>query len=88
MRFDMSLVELINVLIISTGIGICNMCLLQISLSRHTDRKAQRYFQILFSMILVYIMTHLVSQLMDGMTGPGLRTALYVLIFVEDMILN
>ena len=80
---SLSVVTLINILIIAAGIGICTLCLLQISASVHIRKEARRYFQLFFALILFYITAHLAREIMNGMPGNGIRTALYIVTFFE-----
>ncbi len=83
MVFHISTVNLINLIFISTGIGICSLCFMQISASVHLDKKVRNYFQIFFALIFIYISTHLARMLMDGIGGNGVRTSLYLVTFFE-----
>ena len=83
MVFSVTTVNLINMLFIAAGIGICSLCFLQITASIHLRKEVCRYFQIFFLLLLIYISTHLARQLMDGLPGTGVRTALYVVTFFE-----
>lgn len=83
MAFSISTINLINSLIIASGIGICSLCLMQITSSVHLEKRVRRYFQIFFSLILLYISTHLARELMNGQPGGGVRVALYIVTFVE-----
>ena len=78
MVFSFSTVNLINALFIAAGIGICGLCFLQITSSGHLRKEVRRYFQVFFLLILLYISTHLARQLMDGLPGAGVRTALQI----------
>ena len=83
MVFSFSTVNLINALFIAAGIGICGLCFLQITSSGHLRKEVRRYFQVFFLLILLYISTHLARQLMDGLPGAGVRTALQIVTLVE-----
>ena len=83
MVFSVSVVNFINILFIAAGIGICGLSILQISASTHLQKDIRRYFQLFFSLIIVYISAHLARQMMDGIPGSGIRTALYIVTFVE-----
>ena len=86
MAFSISTVNLINALFIAAGIGICGLCFLQISASGHLRKEVRRYFQVFFLLILLYISTHLARQLMDGLPGAGVRTALQIVTLVEFLV--
>ena len=83
MVFNISTVNLINALFIAVGIGVCGLCFLQISASAHLRKEVRRYFQVFFLLILLYISTHLARQLMNGLQGGGVRTALQAVTLVE-----
>ena len=74
---------MINLLFIAAGIGICGLCFIQISSSVHLRKDIRRYFQLFFLLIIVYIGTHLARQLMEGIMGEGIRSALYSVTFLE-----
>ena len=83
MVFNVSAVNLINLLFIAAGIGVCGLCFLQITSSSHLSKQVRRYFQIFFALITVYISAHLARQLMDGIAGGGVRFALNAVTFLE-----
>ena len=83
MIFSMSTANLINFFFIAVGIGVCGLCFMQISSSKHLRKEIRRYFQVFFLTLIVYISTHLARQLMDGLTGNGIRTALCIVTFLE-----
>lgn len=85
MEFNVSVPNLINLIIIAAGIGVSFLCFLQISASAHLKKELRRYFQLFFQVIIIYIGTHLARQLMDGIPGEGVRTSLYIVTFVEVM---
>ncbi len=83
MIFNVSVANLINLIFIAAGIGVCGLCFLQITSSSHLRREVRRYFQIFFALITVYISAHLARQLMDGIAGGGVRFALNTVTFLE-----
>ncbi|MBP5289473.1 MAG: SpoIIE family protein phosphatase [Clostridia bacterium] len=83
MTFHFTPSDLINVLFISGGIGICLLYFLLISASAHLRKEVRRYFQVFFSLILLYISAHLARQIMDGIPGAAVRTWLYIVTFLE-----
>ena len=83
MIFSLSVVNVINIIFIAAGIGVCGLSILQISSSFHLQKEVRRYFQVFFSSIILYISSHLARTLMDGLPGSGIRTALYTVTFVE-----
>ena len=85
MIFNISVFNLINLIFIAAGIGICGLSLLQINASSHLQKEVRRYFQFFFSVIILYISSHLARQLMDGIPGSGVRSALYIVTFIETI---
>ncbi|MBP5216236.1 MAG: PP2C family protein-serine/threonine phosphatase [Bacilli bacterium] len=83
MIFEFSVIDLINVLFIANGIGICALCIMQMASAIHIRKEVRRYFQIFFSTIILYIGAHLLREIFDGMPGSGVRVALYIITFVE-----
>ena len=55
MIFSVSVFNLINLIFIAAGIGICGLSLLQINASSHLRKEVRRYFQVFFSVIILYI---------------------------------
>ena len=83
MIFSVSTVGLINLLLIAAGIGVCGLCLLQITGSNHLRIELRRSFQVFFAFIILYISAHMARELMDGLKGDGVRFALYAVTFTE-----
>ena len=83
MIFSVTPVNLINMLFIAAGVGVCGLCFMQITSSVHLRKEVRRYFQFFFLLIIAYISAHLARQLMDGLPGTGVRTALYIVTFLE-----
>ena len=83
MIFSISTIKLINILFIAIGIGVCGLCLLQISSSTHLRIEVRRYFQVFFAVIILYITAHLFREIMEGMPGAGITVALRIVTFVE-----
>ena len=65
MIFNITIFDLINILLISAGFGVCGLCFLHITASLHMRKEVRHYFQFFFIMIALYISSHLVRQLMD-----------------------
>ena len=59
MVFSVTTVNLLNMLFIAAGIGICDLCFLQIPSSVHLRKEVRRYSQIFLLLLLLYISTHL-----------------------------
>ena len=85
MDFVYSIQDIINLLLVAVGIGVCFLCLLQITVSDHLRKEIRRYFQVFFTMILLYITSHLIRQLFDGIPGEGIRTLLFSVTYLELM---
>ncbi len=83
MNFIVSTVNMINLIFIAAGTGICLLCFLQITSSRHLQKEVRLYFQIFFLLILIYVSTHLARQLMDGIAGGGVHAALNAVTLAE-----
>ena len=83
MVFSVSTVKLINILFIAAGIGVCGLCLLQISSSTHLRKLVRRYFQVFFVVLILYITAHLFREILEGRPGDGVRNALYIVTFME-----
>ncbi len=80
--FVVSADEIVNLIIISIGIGICGMSILQVSFGARLSRQVKIYFQLFFMTLLLYITNHLIRQLLEGnpseMAGIGIRTVTYL----------
>ena len=85
MLFNISVFDLINIIFIAAGIGVCGLCFLQVTSSAHLRKEVKRYFQVFFILILLYISAHLSRQLMDGVPGGGVHFALYAVTLIEMM---
>ena len=83
MIFHLSQIELVNALVIAMGLGICLLCFIQITASKHLQKSVRRYFQVFFVVLALYISAHLARQLMNGITVKGIYTALHVVTFLE-----
>ncbi|MBO4323151.1 MAG: PP2C family protein-serine/threonine phosphatase [Clostridia bacterium] len=81
--FTMSTVNLINALFIAASIGVCGLCLMQISSSIHIRKDVRRYFQVFFISLQLYICLHLARQLMEGFAGNGVKIAQYIVTSLE-----
>ena len=83
MTFNLPVYDLINVIVIAIGIGVCSLCMLQLAVSDHLRKEIKNYFIVFFATILFYIVSHLARELMDGIQGSGIKTAMYSVTFVE-----
>jgi serine phosphatase RsbU (regulator of sigma subunit) len=80
--FVISTGAIINLIIISIGIGICGMSILQVSFGARLSKQVKIYFQLFFMTLLLYITNHLIRQLLEGnpseMAGIGIRAVTYL----------
>ncbi len=83
MTLSITIENLINMFIISTGIGVCGLSFLQVSSSTHLMKEVRRYFQVFFLEIIAYISLHLVRQMLDGIYGKTLHNVLSIVTFAE-----
>ena len=81
--FMLSTVNLINVLVLTTGIGVCGMCFLHITASVNLPRTFRRYFQYIFITLSIYISTYLARKIIEGIPGTGVHTAIHLLPVTE-----
>ncbi len=83
MVFDFSIIDLINVLFIANGIGVCALCILQMASATHIRKEVRGYFRAFFATILLYIGSHLAREILNGVPGEAVNTALYIVTFIE-----
>ena len=76
----------INVIIIAVGIGVCGLSVMQVSSGIHIRPEVKKYFQLFFSMIIIYISMHLTRQMMDGQAGQGIHVAIMTVTFIEFLV--
>ena len=81
--FAFSVHKLINTLFIAGGIGVCILCLLQITATTQMTKKVREYFHVFFVSIILYISTHLAREILEGIPGSAVRKVLYSLTFIE-----
>ena len=83
MDISMTWGNFINVIIIAVGIGVCGLSVMQVSSGMHIRPEVKKYFQMFFSMIIIYISMHLARQMMDGQAGNGVHVAIMIVTFIE-----
>ncbi len=83
MDFSVSWGNLINIIFIAAGIGICGLSIVQVSSGMHLRVEVKRYFQIFFSLIIVYISMHLARMLLEGQAGSGANIAIHTVTYIE-----
>lgn len=81
--FTFAVADLINLLFVAGGIGVCFLCFLQITSSVHLRKEVRYYFQTFMLVLLFYISSHLAREIMNEIPGSGVRTALHVVTFAE-----
>ena len=81
--FSFTTGNIINIILIAAGIGICGMILLLISSGTQLRREVTRYFQFFFWAVILYSGSHLVRQLLEGHPGAGVHYAIYGVTFLE-----
>ena len=85
MEFTISVVDLINILILTAGIGVCGMCFLHITTSENLKQEKvfRRYFQFIFIFLTLCSVSHLVRQIFNGQPGEGMHVFLSFLPCLE-----
>lgn len=86
MEFNLTLGDMINVMFIAAGIGICGMSMMQVSAGMHIRVEIKKYFQVFFSLILVYLIMHLTRMMMDGFADDIVFTGIRVVTFIEFLV--
>ena len=81
--FNVTIGNMVNILVIAAGIGICGMNILQVSTGARLSKEATRYFQFFFGLVILYIGSHLARQLMEGLPGQGIRIGLISVTLLE-----
>ena len=90
MEFLFSVVDLINILVITAGIGICGMCFLHITTSENLKQQKvlRRYFQLLFIFLTLCITAHLMRQIFDSQPGKGMHVFLSIMPCLEGIFVS
>ena len=86
MNFIIGWGELINIIFIAAGIGICSLSLMQVSSGMHIRSEVKKYFQFFFSLIIIYISMHLARIMMEGQAGSGVNIAIHTVTFIEFLV--
>jgi serine phosphatase RsbU (regulator of sigma subunit) len=81
--FNFSIGNMINIILIAAGIGICGMIILQVNSGTQLRKEVTRYFRLFFSIVILYIGSHLVRMLLEGQPGPVVHYALYGVTLLE-----
>ena len=90
MEFTISIVDLINILIITIGIGVCGMCFLHITTSESLKQEKvfRRYFQLIFIFLTLTITAHLVRLVLDGQPGQEMHLFLTIIPCLEGIFVS
>ena len=90
MSFHFSVADLINIIIITIGIGICGMVFLHITTSEDLKRQKafRRYFQFFFVCLFLCITSHLIRIILEGLPGEGIHNTLNVLPLIEAIFVS
>ena len=80
---SITVAEIINTIIISIGIGVCGMSILQVSFGARLKKQVTMYFQLFFSMILMYITCHLIRQFLEGNPSDAVGFWIRAVTFLE-----
>ena len=86
MSIDLSFANLINVVFIAAGLGICSMSILQVGSGIHIRKEVKGYFQLFFTLINVYISMHFIRMLLEGHTGTGYYYSIRIVTFFEFLV--
>ena len=86
MNIDLSFANLINVIFIAVGIGICSMSIMQVGSGIHIRKEAKVYFQLFFTLINFYISMHLIRMLMEGHSDAGFAIVIRAVTFTEFLV--
>ena len=83
MSIDLSLANLINVVFIAAGLGVCSLSILQVGTGMHIRKEVKVYFQLFFTFINIYITMHFFRMLFEGHTGTFYWIAIRIVTFIE-----
>ena len=82
-HFTVTPANMINILIIAVGIGICEMSILQIAFGTKFQKRVKTYFLLFFESLLVYITNHLFRMLLEGFPGDVVSVLIHFVTAVE-----
>ena len=85
MTITLGIPNLINFFMISMGIGVCGLTVLQIRRAP-ISRDVRRYFTFFLWLVIGYITLHLARQLMEGRPGEAIGIAIRLVTFFEFLI--
>ena len=90
MEFTFSVVDLINIIIITVGIGVCGMCFLHITTSENLkqEKAFRRYFQLIFVFLILCITSHLIRLIFEGQPGQEMHVFLTIMPCLEGIFVS
>ena len=83
MNLNISVSNLINVVFIAIGLGVCTMSILQVGTGMHINKQVKQYFQIFFTLINIYISMHFIRMLLENHVGTVYSIAIKAVTFIE-----
>ena len=86
MNIDLSFANLLNIIFIAAGIGICSMSIMQVGSGIHIRKEVKGYFQIFFTLINIYISMHLIRMLLEGHSGEWFSIGIRAVTFTEFLV--
>ena len=86
MSIDLSLANLINVVFIAAGLGICSLSILHVGAGMHIRKEVKGYFQIFFTFINIYISMHFFRMMLEGHPETGFSIAIRTVTLLEFLV--
>ena len=83
MVFNLNLFDIINIVFIAAGLGICGLSIIQVGSGVHIRKEVRGYFQIFFTLINIYISMHLIRMLVSAHPGKVFSVLIQAATFVE-----
>ena len=83
MDFTLSFADVVNMIFIAAGFGICCMSVLQVGSGIHIRKEVKGYFQPFFTLINVFICMHLFRMLFEGHTSAEFYLGIRAVTFIE-----
>ena len=83
LAFSVSFGNMINIIIIAAGIGVCGMIFLLVSSGARLRKEVTQYFRLFFGIVILYIGSHLARQLLEGQPGQVVHYAIYGVTLLE-----
>ena len=83
MTINLSYSNLVNVVFIAAGLGICGLSIMQIGAGMHIRKEAKKYLQLFLTLINIYISMHFIRMLLEGHTGTAFAIGIRAVTFIE-----